>query len=57
MQSNDWHQLVSPHQLIEAADVVERLGTIVPNLLPANEGQARELHGLPTETRRTGQDA
>lgn len=38
------------YQLMDAADVVERVSTIVDTPAPANEGQARALIGLPTET-------
>lgn len=38
------------NQIIAAAEVTDALGTIVPDSLPANEGQARELSGLAPET-------
>jgi hypothetical protein len=38
------------YQLMGAADIVDRLSTIVDTPLPATETQARELSGLDTET-------
>lgn len=38
------------NQLIDAADITNALGTMVPNALPTSERQARELSGLDTET-------